>query len=132
MPACRALMNGKCFFLMIILMSIILVSQLGWAAGLNGLPSEYPRTFDTFGLIDSIDLAKRTAVINDELVTFDDKSIIHAPNRGVVTLSSLRPGQLVAYQISRHRNQRVGQLRQLWIMPSHISLQDMFAAQQAE
>lgn len=123
----RALLNGKRF-----IVAMALVSQLGWAAGLNGLPSEYPKSFDSFGLIDSIDLAKRTAVVNDELVAFDDKSVINAPNRGEVTLSSLRPGQLVAYEISRYRNQRIGRLRQLWIMPSHITLQDMFAAQQSE
>ena len=106
--------------------------QNAMAAGLSGLPADYPQQFDSYGLVESVDLTKRTAFIDDYLVRLTDKSVIIAPNRGEVAVTSLRPGQLVAYEITGTRNQRIAELRRIWIMPAHISMQDMYRAQQEE
>jgi len=118
-------------FLLLLALLLLPVQNVS-AAGLSGLPAAYPQQFDSYGLVESVDLTKRTAVIDDHLVSFSEKSIILAPNRGEVTVTSLRPGQLVAYEITGTRNQRISELRRIWIMPSHISMQDMYRAQQEE
>ena len=125
MPTQRAVCH--CLFVL-----ILLLAQVSLAAGLSGLPANYPKQFDSYGLVESVDLTKRTAFIDDHLVRLTEKSVIIAPNRGEVAVTTLRPGQLVAYEITGTRNQRIAELRRVWIMPAHISMQNMHRAQQEE
>ncbi len=111
---------------------LLLLAGSLYAAVLTGLPPDYPKHFDNYGTVDAVDLNTRTVVIGDQILVVTENTTIIAPNRGEVAMAALQLGQLVGVEVSGYGSYSQAILQRAWIMPRHITLEQMHAAQQEE
>jgi len=91
------------------------------AAGLQGMPDYYPDRFDFAGHIQSVDVAERKLVVDDQTV-FVPRGVPIASRQSQKELfSTFRPGMRIGFNARYDRRGRL-YMNAAWVIPDRLRL----------
>ncbi len=88
--------------------SLLLVATTSQA---GALPDYYPKTFDTIGTLDGLDISSRSLTIDDRSKRLDPNIKVHTQSSQFSSLDVLRPGMTVGISLSGKT------ITGIWVLP---------------